>query len=398
MSANFYGHPSHNLRLIGVTGTNGKTTTAYLMSWLLENSGLIGTIEYHTGKGTIRATHTTPESLELNQLLSQMVEQGCRTAVMEVSSHAAHQHRVDGMTFEAAIFTNLTQDHLDYHGTMERYLDAKKMLFDMLPASATAVTNVDDKLGLAIVKDSRARRLTYAVETAADVRATDIELSIGGTKFVAVHRNENTPLESSLIGKFNVYNILAGFSGGVALGLSKKTLREKIAGFKSVRGRFERIRAPGDFTVIIDYAHTPDALTNCLQTIHGIFHVDPASQAGRIITVFGCGGNRDRGKRPTMAKIATQLSAITIVTSDNPRDEDPEAIIDEVMTGALPGAVAYRQADRQTAIGQALDLARAGDVVLIAGKGHETEQIIGNQRTHFSDREVVEKILRATER
>ncbi len=397
MSANYFENPAGKLQLIGVTGTNGKTTTSYLISSIIEKAGLIGTIEYKIGDKLIPATHTTPESLALNELLARMVENGCKAAVMEVSSHALHQHRVNGLEFDAAVFTNLTQDHLDYHGTMDQYFRAKKTLFDSLRGSAVAVTNIDDAYGLRVTESCKARTISYGVHPHADVRAEDIKLSTAGTRFRIVHQGEATEVESPLIGRFNVYNIIAAFSTGLALGISRERLQTGIARFQSVRGRFERVVSPNGWTVIIDYAHTPDALENCMKAIHDIFDSGDSSpgKRGRIITVFGCGGNRDRGKRPLMGRIATERGDITIVTSDNPRIEDPERIISEVMMGVLPDAPVYREADRGKAIERALQLAQPGDVVLIAGKGHETYQVVGREQLPFNDREVVEKFIRS---
>lgn len=393
LSANYYGHPSRKLQLVGVTGTNGKTTTAYLIAAIMENAGLIGTIEYRLGTTVLPALHTTPESLELNSLLAQMVEQQCKTAVMEVSSHALHQRRVEGLAFRAGVFTNLTQDHLDYHGTMEEYFRAKKMLFDSLEDTALAVTNVDDPYGMKIVESCRAPILRYGITNTADVQAKNIELSVTGTSCTIRYKNTHTDITSHLIGRFNVYNILAAYTTGIGLDIPQEKLRSTISSFQPVRGRFERIATTRGYTVIIDYAHTPDALYHCLMTIHDIF--DHQGKRGRVITVFGCGGNRDRTKRPKMGKIATELSDVTIVTSDNPRHEDPERIIDEVMGGIVAGATAYRQVNRRAAIQQALTLAQAGDVVLIAGKGHETYQIIGDERMYFSDHDVVQEFVAA---
>jgi len=391
ISANCYGHPSEKLRLVGVTGTNGKTTTTYLLKSVLGDAGLIGTIEYHLGRSVVPATHTTPESLELNALLAQMIENGCTSAVMEASSHALDQHRVDGLRFAGAVFTNLTQDHLDYHGTMESYFAVKKMLFDTLPSNSTAVTNADDGYGLRIVQSSKARVLTYAVSTTADFRAENVTLSAEGTRFEIVHGGERTPVVSELIGRFNVYNILAAFAAGVGLGISKVQLQQRIGELRSVPGRFERIRSKRGWTAIIDYAHTPDALEKCLSAIHDLFASNRGQ--GRIITVFGCGGDRDRTKRPIMGRIASERSDVTIVTSDNPRSEDPEAVIDEVVKGARAGARVSRQADRKKAILKAVQEARSGDVVLIAGKGHEADQIVGSEKIRFSDREVVDELI-----
>lgn len=396
ISANYFGHPSNKLLVVGVTGTNGKTTTTQLIGSILETAGnatgLLGTIEYRIGTEILPATHTTPESLELNELLAHMVEMRCTAAVIEVSSHALHQHRVDGMDFRAAVFTNLTQDHLDYHGTMEEYFSAKQILFEYLSPGAFAVVNIDDLWGRKILSATRANRISYGMTTQADVSAQNINLSMHGLSFTAVHAREETPIESSLIGRFNVSNILAAFATGIALGIRKTVVQDAIKNVRSVRGRFETIVAPQGWTTVIDYAHTPDALQKALRAIHDIF--DSATR-GKLITVFGCGGNRDRGKRPLMAAIATEYSDLTIITTDNPRREHPEEIIDEIMTGVKSGSEVIREPDRRTAILRALGLASKNDVVLIAGKGHEDYQVIAEEKIHFSDREVVETFLRS---
>lgn len=396
MSAAYYGNPSVRLRLVGVTGTNGKTTTTYLIKSILEShgskTGLIGTIEYALGDRVIPATHTTPESLELNGLLARMVDEGCSAAVMEVSSHALQQHRVNGLMWRGAVFTNLTQDHLDYHGTMQAYFDAKKKLFENLQRDSWAVVNIDDEWGKKILDSTLGRKLTYGIAGAADVRAKEISLSMKGTTFTIVHAGEETTIDSPLVGGFNVSNILAAFGTGIALGVPKPTMQRAIRSMKPVRGRFEAVASPRGWTAVVDYAHTPDALEKTLTAVRSVF---ASGGGGRIITVFGCGGNRDRTKRPKMARVATGLSDITVITSDNPRHEDPERIIDEIMTGVRTGAEVYRESDRRVAIAKALRLAGRGDVVLIAGKGHETYQVIGDQKLHFSDREVVDAFVRS---
>ncbi|MBM2841330.1 MAG: UDP-N-acetylmuramoyl-L-alanyl-D-glutamate--2,6-diaminopimelate ligase [Bacteroidetes bacterium] len=396
IAANYYQHPSKKLRLVGVTGTNGKTTTTHLIKSILERTGehvgLIGTIAYSVGDEVIPATHTTPESLELNQLLSAMVQQNCSAAVIEVSSHALAMDRVFGLDFEVGVFTNLTQDHLDFHGSMDKYFAAKRILFDGLDSSSFAVVNVDDSYGKRIAVNSKATRLTYSAASAADVFAADIRLSVRGSEFQVEHAGARTTISSSLAGRFNVSNILAAYSTGVALDVPRQQLVEGIQNLKTVRGRFEQIISPAGWTAVVDYAHTPDALENCLRTIHDIL---PKDDRGRIITTFGCGGNRDRGKRPLMGKIATELSNITIVTSDNPRNEDPQAIIDEIMVGVVKGKEVHTEADRGKAIRMALGLARRGDVVLVAGKGHEDYQVVGTEKHHFDDREEIERFIRA---
>lgn len=396
IAANFYEHPSRRLRLVGVTGTNGKTTTTHLIKSVLEASGervgLVGTIGYVIGEETIPAKHTTPESLELNELLSTMTTKRCSAAVMEVSSHSLALHRVDGLEFRVAVFTNLTQDHLDFHRTMDEYFAAKQMLFDGLGSSSVAVLNIDGGYGARIAERSKAAVITYSAISSADVSATGIEMSINGMKIQIEHAGARITVSSSLTGRFNVSNILAAYAGGVALGISKERIVEGIQNLRAVRGRFEQITSPAGWTAIVDYAHTPDALENCLRTIREVL---PQGKHGRIITVFGCGGNRDRGKRPLMGKIATELSDMTIVTSDNPRNEDPGAIISEIMQGVVKGRTVHTEVDRRTAISLALDMAHQGDVVLVAGKGHEDYQIIGDVKHHFDDREEIERYIAA---
>jgi UDP-N-acetylmuramoyl-L-alanyl-D-glutamate--2,6-diaminopimelate ligase len=395
LSAAQYGNPSLGLQLVGVTGTNGKTTTAYLLKSILESSGsrsgLIGTIEYAVGDRVIPATHTTPESLELNGLLAAMVAVGCTSAVMEVSSHALLQHRVHGLRYRAAVFTNLTQDHLDYHGTMEKYFEAKKILFENLEADSWAIVNIDDEWGGKMLEAARGKTLTYGIQRPADLRATKISLSMNGTNFTIVHSGEETAIETPLVGRFNVSNILAAFGTGLALGVPKAAMQQAVRTMKAVRGRFEAVASPRGWTAVVDYAHTPDALEKTLIAVRDVI----GSGGGRIVTVFGCGGNRDRTKRPKMARVATRLSDITVVTSDNPRHEDPGTIIDEIMAGVQPGSKVYRETDRSKAIGMALGLAGKGDVVLIAGKGHETYQVIGDRKFHFNDAEVVDAFVRS---
>jgi UDP-N-acetylmuramoyl-L-alanyl-D-glutamate--2,6-diaminopimelate ligase len=395
MSANYYNHPSRALTMVGVTGTNGKTTTTHLIKAILEAAGqrvgLLGTIEYRIGDEVIPASHTTPESLELNELLSRMAKLGCQSVSMEVSSHALHQSRVYGLNFDAAVFTNLTQDHLDYHGTMEEYFRAKRILFENLKSDAVAITNADDAWGMQIAGSSPARTFSYGVAEHADIRAADIRLSIEGSSFTLWFKNQQTTMTTPLVGRFNVYNVLAAYSTGLALGHSPETLEQGIRSVNSVRGRFERIASPKGWTAIIDYAHTPDALEKCLRTIHDVL---PREGRGRIITVFGAGGDRDRTKRPLMGSVAGQWSDIIIVTSDNPRTEKPQGIIDEIVAGIPRGAQVTKEIDRRAAIHSALRQARSGDVVLIAGKGHEDYQVIGNEKIHFSDREIVEELIR----
>jgi UDP-N-acetylmuramoyl-L-alanyl-D-glutamate--2,6-diaminopimelate ligase len=389
MAANFYGHPARKLRMIGVTGTNGKTTTTHLIKSILEAQGetvgLIGTIEYAIGKTKTSAPHTTPESLELHGILAHMVEAGCTSVSMEVSSHALHQSRVYGIDFRAAIFTNLTQDHLDYHGSMDEYFNAKKILFDELSSGRSAIINADDPWGKKITSSTAATTLSYAVKSSADIRASKVDLSLQGTSIVVEYQDKKSTVTSPLVGRFNVYNILAAYATGKALGIAEKTIQQGIAELRSVKGRLERVDSPKGWFAFIDYAHTPDALEQCLRAVRELL------SGGRIITVFGAGGDRDKTKRPLMGKIAAELSDVAIVTSDNPRSEDPEQIIRDIVVG-IPKNSSFRQiVDRRAAIRTAVELAHAGDVIVIAGKGHEEYQLIGTQRIPFSDRDIVEE-------
>jgi UDP-N-acetylmuramoyl-L-alanyl-D-glutamate--2,6-diaminopimelate ligase len=394
MAANLYSHPSSTLTMVGVTGTNGKTTTAYLIRSILEQSGdvagLIGTIEYVFGTQSTPASHTTPESLELQELLTEMVTAGCTAVSMEVSSHALDQSRVHGINFAAGVFTNLTQDHLDYHGSMEKYFDAKKILFDGLQETAPAVVNIDDPWGRTLAQTHRGALVTYGFGSDATVAITDVAVMLEGTAMTLTVGGAAHRVRSPLVGQFNVYNIAAAFSAGHALGIAPQHLANGIAGVPAVRGRFEQRRSAKGWTAIIDYAHTPDALTNCLRTIREML---PREGAGKVITVFGAGGDRDRTKRPLMGAAAATFSDHVILTSDNPRSEDPLAIIKEIAAGIPSACPVTIEPDRRKAITLALTEAAPGDVILVAGKGHEDYQVIKNERTHFSDHEVVEGLL-----
>ncbi len=395
MAGNYFDHPSKKLTMIGVTGTNGKTTTTNLIYNILlaagEEPGLVGTIEYRIGSEVRSAVHTTPESLELNEMLAMMVERGCTSVSMEVSSHALHQSRVFGMEFDIAAFTNLTQDHLDYHGTMEEYFKAKKILFDTLKSNASAIINIEDPWGEKIVDKTLAKKISYGTSSG-DVHASNLQLSMEGTSFSVHYGDQIQRVQSHLVGRFNVYNLLASFSVGIALDISPEIIQAGISQVTNVHGRFERISSPIGWTAIIDYAHTPDALEKCLQTIHEVL---PSPRKGKIIAVFGAGGDRDRTKRPLMGHIAQSLSDVTIVTSDNPRTEDPDRIIDEIIGGIEDPSGVIRESDRRKAIELALRQAKKHDVVLIAGKGHEDYQVLGTEKIHFSDREVVDDFIRA---
>jgi UDP-N-acetylmuramoyl-L-alanyl-D-glutamate--2,6-diaminopimelate ligase len=378
-----------------VTGTNGKTTTAYVIRHLLEQSalparvGLIGTIETIVGNDHLPATHTTPESLELHACLAKMKAAGCTHVVMEVSSHALHQHRVFGLDFEAAVFTNLTQDHLDYHGTMGEYLNSKKILFDTLSANAVAAINVDDPSALKMVRDSAARCVTYGFAPTAEVRAEKMALSIAQTTYTLCTPSGSCKIHTLLVGKFNVSNALGAVAVCLSLGTSLEAIREGLATVTAAPGRFDRVDSPKGWTAVIDYAHTPDALEKSLGNIRDVM----PENRGRLITVFGAGGDRDKGKRPLMGCIAEEKSDVTIVTSDNPRTEDPGTIIQDICAGLKYPEKAICEPDRCEAIKKACALAVSGDVVFIAGKGHENYQVIGSEKRHFSDKESVQKYL-----
>ncbi len=402
ISAEYYGRPADGLTIVGVTGTNGKTTTASLIHSLLSGSrgvsgapgpaGLIGTIETKFGDTVRPATHTTPGPPELHAILSEMVRAGCSSVVMEVSSHALDQRRVEGLRFSTAVFTNLTREHLDYHDGMESYFEAKKSLFTSLDPDAFAVINVDDEWGRRLAEESAGKVLTYAIEADADLTAGKPAPSDGGTSFTMTYRGKSVDVRTGLRGRFNVSNLLATAGAGLSVGLSFGEIGVRLGTFGAARGRFEPVKSPAGWTVIIDYAHTPDALE---KTINAVRESMPPGDGGRIITVFGCGGDRDRRKRPLMGRLAASLSDVTIVTSDNPRGEDPEAIIDEILAGTDTPKELYREADRAKAITMAMGMASAGDIVLVAGKGHEEFQVIGGERIPFSDRKIAEEYIGA---
>ena len=400
IGSRFYGDPSVQLAMIGVTGTNGKTTTTYLCKALLENIGrrvgLIGTVAYQIGAETIPASHTTPGAVELQQLLARMNEAQLDSVVMEVSSHALAMDRTAGCEYDVAVFTNLTQDHLDYHRTMEDYFQAKLRLFTGLgqgkKTRQRAIVNMDDPRGVYVRAACRVPVWGYALNVSADLMAESVRLSMNGSTFTAVTPAGSFTVESRLVGEHNVYNLLGAI--GVALhgGATCDQVREAVARVSNVPGRFERVSAGQDFTVVVDYAHTEDALVRLLTAARTL-------KTQRIITLFGCGGDRDRGKRPKMGRAAVEFSDVVILTSDNPRTEDPLAILREVEAGvreALQGrpSVQYHMvADRREAIGTAVRLARPGDILLIAGKGHEDYQIVGTKKMHFDDREVAREAI-----
>lgn len=394
LASAWWGYPSRHLTLVGVTGTNGKTTIATLLYELArlggQRAGLLSTVVNKVNDSEVASTHTTPDPLELNALLARMVSEGCTFAAMEVSSHAASQHRITALDFDGAIFTNLTRDHLDYHGTVANYLRAKQSFFDALKPEAWALTNADDRNGNIMLQNTRAGRHTYSVRGIADYRGRVIENRLDGM----LMSFDGTEVETRFAGQFNASNLTAVYGAGMLMGMERTTLLRAISQLEPVAGRFQPFRSTDGVVAIVDYAHTPDALVNVLDTINEIIRRGDAHRG--VISVVGCGGDRDRGKRPIMAAEAARRSTRVVLTSDNPRSEDPEAIIEEMKAGldseALSRTIAI--SDRHTAIATAIAEAHPGDVVLVAGKGHETYQIIGEQKTHFDDREEVAAALR----
>ena len=388
----FYGDPSRKLKLVGVTGTNGKTTIATLLYNMFRKFGhkvgLLSTVCNYVDDQPIPADHTTPDPIELNELLAKMVEVGCEYAFMECSSHAIHQKRIGGLKFAGGLFTNLTRDHLDYHKTFENYRNAKKAFFDGLPKDAFAITNADDKNGMVMVQNTKATVKTYSTRTLADFRARILECHFEGM-YLEIDGRE---VGVQFIGKFNVSNILAVYGAAVMLGKKPEDILLVLSTLHSVSGRLEPIRSPEGFTAIVDYAHTPDALANVLNAIHEVL-----DGKGHVITVCGAGGNRDKGKRPLMAQEAVRQSDRVIITSDNPRFEEPQAIINDMLAGLNDQQLrkVISIVDRKEAIRTACMMAKRGDVVLVAGKGHEDYQEIKGVKHHFDDKEVLRDIFKA---
>jgi UDP-N-acetylmuramoyl-L-alanyl-D-glutamate--2,6-diaminopimelate ligase len=398
-AARYYGHPSRALRMVGITGTSGKTSTSYFVASILAATGApvarLGTIDYRLGERVLPASQTTPEAPLLQSLLRAAVDGGCTAAVMEVSSHALELRRVAEVEFDVAVFTNLSHDHLNFHPDMHHYRRAKGRLFEELASGGkrgTAVVNVDDAASEYIIGVNRGALLTYGVERAADVRADGVRAGLHGTTFSAQTPRGNVEVELRHLGEYSVYNALAALAVGEALALPLDRIVAGLAAAAPVPGRFELVDAGQDFVVAVDYAHKPDALARLLASARRL-------QPRRVITVFGCGGDRDRAKRPLMGRIAAELSDYTVVTSDNPRSEDPQAIIDEILAGVRTvdptGARHVADPDRARAIGHAVDVAQPGDMVLIAGKGHEAYQLIGGLRLDFDDRIVARAALDA---
>jgi UDP-N-acetylmuramoyl-L-alanyl-D-glutamate--2,6-diaminopimelate ligase len=390
MAANYYGNPSQKLKLVGITGTNGKTTIASLLYQMFKKAGfkvgLLSTVKILVDDTEYKATHTTPDSITINYFLKEMIDAGVEYCFMEVSSHGIHQKRTEGLHFKGGIFTNLSHDHLDYHPTFAEYRDVKKSFFDQLPSSAFAITNIDDKNGQVMLQNTAARRLTYALKTYADYKAQILENQLSGL-LLKINGNE---VWVKLIGTFNAYNLLAIYGTAVELGLDSLEVLRLMSELESVSGRFQYIVSNTNITAIVDYAHTPDALENVLNTIN-----DVRTNNEQLITVVGCGGNRDTTKRPIMAGIASELSDKVILTSDNPRNEEPEVIIQEMEKGVQ--AQNFKKVlsitDREQAIKTACQLAQPNDIILIAGKGHETYQEIKGIRHDFDDMKIVKEIL-----
>lgn len=387
----FYGDPSHKLKLVGVTGTNGKTTIATLLYRMFREFGykvgLLSTVCNYINDEEYPASHTTPDPIELNCLLAKMVDEGCEYAFMECSSHAIHQHRIGGLDFVGGIFTNLTRDHLDYHKTFENYRNAKKMFFDGLSKNAFAITNADDKNGMIMVQNTKATVKTYSIKRMADFRAKILECHFEGM-YLEIDGKE---VGVQFIGKFNVSNLLAVYGAAIMLGKKPEEILIAMSTLKSVNGRLEPIQSPEGFTAVVDYAHTPDALENVLNAIHDVLD----GKGGHVITVCGAGGHRDKGKRPLMAQEAVKQSDTVILTSDNPRDEEPQAIIDDMLAGldTTQRKKVLTIVDRKEAIRTAAMMAKKGDVILIAGKGHENYQEINGVKHHFDDHEVIREIF-----
>ncbi|MFY7669150.1 MAG: UDP-N-acetylmuramoyl-L-alanyl-D-glutamate--2,6-diaminopimelate ligase [Crocinitomicaceae bacterium] len=390
MACNYYENPSKKLKLIGITGTNGKTTTTTLLFNLFMNlgykAGLISTVVNKIGNEVIPSTHTTPNPVELNQLLDKMVNAGCEYCFMEVSSHAVHQHRIAGLDYKIAVFTNITHDHLDYHNTFAEYIRVKKAFFDGLSRDSFALTNADDKNGMVMLQNTIAKKHSFALKTPADFKGKVIENALSGL----VMTINNTEVYSRLVGDFNAYNLLAVFGVASILGIEELEVLRVLSNLESVEGRFQYVRSTNGITAIVDYAHTPDALENVLKTIRGI-----RKGSEQIITVVGCGGDRDKTKRPKMASIAAEMSDKVILTSDNPRTEDPATILEEMEAGLDENQQlkSLTIQDRKQGIKTAISLANSGDIILIAGKGHEKYQEIMGVRHDFDDLKITNELF-----
>jgi UDP-N-acetylmuramoyl-L-alanyl-D-glutamate--2,6-diaminopimelate ligase len=390
MAARFFGHPSRRLPVVGVTGTNGKTTTSHLLRSIAEYDGgptvLIGTIAHEVGQRSVRARNTTPDPIELESFLTEGLLERARLGIMEVSSHALVQERVAGIDFRAAVFTNLSPEHLDYHGTLEAYQAAKLLLFENLDASAVAVLNADDPVADVIAAVTRARVLRYGLSCSAEISADIRRVDADGTAFILKTPYGDVDVNTRLLGRHNLMNCMAAGAAALAMGYPLDSVRGGFQLLKCVPGRLESIHCGQDFRVLVDYAHTHDALQKVLENLRPLTR-------GRLITVFGCGGDRDRAKRPLMGRVAANLSDVAVLTSDNPRGEDPREIIEEVLAGIPEGRPVIVEADRRRAIETALRMAQSGDLVTIAGKGHEVRQLVGGRSIEFDDRAVAREVL-----
>ena len=389
----FYGDPSSKLKLIGITGTNGKTTTSYLIRSFLNDAGystgLLGTIDYQVGDQKTESKLTTPDSVEVNMMLNEMVNSGTQFCIMEVSSIALVMERVYGLKFDTAVYTNLTSEHLDFHKDMDNYFAAKKILFDNLPESGNAISNSDDSYGRSILDDCRAKKFFYSSREESDLRSFNEKLSLSGLEFDVKWNGRTYTLKSDLSGRFNIYNILASVSTVLQYDIDMPMIQSSLLKFQEVRGRFNRVKLPNGAIAVIDYSHTSDSLKNAIESAREI--VDEEKRFGRVITIFGCGGNKDRTKRPVMGELAAGLSDQAIITSDNPRFEEPMDIIEEIISGIKDKKNFEVIENREEAIKKGLEISREGDIVLICGKGHETYQEVKGIRTHFDDKEIVGK-------
>jgi UDP-N-acetylmuramoyl-L-alanyl-D-glutamate--2,6-diaminopimelate ligase len=393
MSSEFYGNPSEKLKLIGVTGTNGKTTIAYIIKAIIEvagyKCGLLGTIDYMIGENKHVSNLTTPEAVEINEMLREMVDAGQKFCVMEVSSIALVLERVYSLDFDAGIFTNLSSEHLDLHKTMENYLEAKKILFDLLDEKRVAVSNKDDIYGENILRDTKAKKIYYSINNESEYKATNEAFSIEGLEFELSSGEQNYRITSKLSGRFNIYNVLAAIALVREFGIDFNIIQKVISNFEPVNGRFNKIKLSNGAYAVIDYSHTSDSLKNAIESAIEIR--DNQMLKGKVITIFGCGGNKDKIKRPVMGKFATQLSDLTIITSDNPRYEKPMDIIDEILEGIDKSKSYEVDERREEAIKKGIEISSEGDIILICGKGHETYQEVEGVRSHFDDKEIVEK-------
>lgn len=388
----FYDNPSNKIKVVGITGTNGKTTISYIIKSILETAGhqcgLIGTINYVTGKEVVKSARlTTPDSIELNSMLAEMVKNGIEYCAMEVSSIALENFRVHNIDFDSALFTNLTSEHMDLHGNMQNYFKAKKLLFDNLGEGNIAISNSDDLYGIKILSNCKGTKKYYSINEESDLKAEKIKINLNGLKFYIKYKNKDYFVESTLTGRFNVYNILAGIQFGIEKNIPIQTILSAIKSFKAIKGRFNRTSLPNGAHAIVDYSHTSDSLKNAIESAIEVRNAE--SHNGRVITIFGCGGDRDKTKRPVMGKIATELSDIVIITSDNPRTEDPNIIVKDILEG-IEGNNNYKViVNREEAIKEGIKISREGDIILVCGKGHETYQEINGIKTHFDDEEII---------